>query len=74
MSRAWSGYVDSLTGGAISNATREAFGTTDDSIISPDFVAFSVCLIYCAISVIGGVKGNAYFNSIFTMVLIRYGC
>ena len=69
MSRAWSGYVDSLTGGAISNATRHAFGTTDESLISPDFVAFGVCLIYCAISVIGGVKGNAYFNSAFTMVL-----
>ena len=34
---------------------------------TPDFLAFAVCLAYCALSTVG-VKGSAYFNSFFTMV------
>jgi cationic amino acid transporter 4 len=70
VSRAWSGYVDALTGGVIANGTRAAFGDPQDNIISPDFLAFGVCLVYCTFTVVGGVKGNAYFNSFFTMINI----
>lgn len=75
VARAWSGYVDALCGGVIANATAETFGEMHSGFLAktPDFLAFAVCLAYCALSTIG-VKGSAYFNSFFTMVLFQNLC
>lgn len=70
MARAWSGYVDALSGGVIGNATAKYVGEMHADMLAatPDFLAFAVCLAYCALSFIG-VKGSANFNSFFTMVI-----
>lgn len=69
VARAWSGYVDALTGGVIANATAGTFGEMHSGMLAktPDFLAFAVCLAYCGLSTCG-VKGSSYFNSFFTMV------
>jgi cationic amino acid transporter 4 len=69
VARAWSGYVDALTGGVIANATAGTFGEMHSGMMAktPDFLAFFVCLAYCGLSTLG-VKGSSYFNSFFTMV------
>ncbi len=69
VARAWSGYVDALTGGVIANATAGTFGEMHSGMLAktPDFLAFAVCLAYCGLSTLG-VKGSSYFNSFFTMV------
>lgn len=69
MARAWSGYVDSLVGFAISNATVSTVGEMHEQLLGryPDFLAFAVCLVYsCLLGV--GVKGSAIFNSLFTII------
>ncbi|KAK3873132.1 hypothetical protein Pcinc_021836 [Petrolisthes cinctipes] len=69
VARAWSGYVDSLCNGAISNGTAELVGGLPSEFLAdyPDFLAFAVTLVYCALLTMG-VKGSSYFNSIFTVV------
>lgn len=69
MARAWSGYVDSLFDGAISNGTISTIGGMHTGMLAPypDFLAFSVTLAYCGFLSLG-VKGSAYFNSVFTII------
>ncbi|XP_042874861.1 cationic amino acid transporter 4-like isoform X1 [Penaeus japonicus] len=69
VARAWSGYMDSLFDGALSNATMTYIGTLHAGLLAqyPDFLAFAVTLIYCGFLTLG-VKGSAYFNSIFTLI------
>lgn len=69
VARAWSGYVDALTGGVIANATAGAVGEMHQQMLAktPDFLAFFVCLAYCSLLTVG-VKGSAHINSFFTMV------
>lgn len=69
MARAWSGYVDSFFDKALSNFTVSTIGTMHAGYLAPypDFLAFFVTLIYCSFLTLG-VKGSAYFNSIFTLI------
>ncbi|KAK7084148.1 hypothetical protein SK128_016745 [Halocaridina rubra] len=69
VARAWSGYIDSLFNGAISNATLTHIGELHAGLLAkyPDFLAFAVTLIYCGFLTMG-VKGSAYFNSVFTLI------
>lgn len=48
VARAWSGYVDSLFGGVISNTTIAITGEMHEQLLGkyPDFLAFTVCLVY----------------------------
>ncbi|XP_042219105.1 cationic amino acid transporter 4-like isoform X2 [Homarus americanus] len=69
VARAWSGYVDSLFDGALSNATMTHIGVLHAGLLAPypDFLAFAVTLAYCGFLTMG-VKGSAYFNSVFTLI------
>ncbi|CAL4219904.1 unnamed protein product, partial [Meganyctiphanes norvegica] len=69
VARAWSGYVDSLFEGAVSNNTIKLVGHMHAGLLAdyPDFLAFTVTLAYCGFLSLG-VKGSAYVNSIFTLV------
>ncbi|XP_063228375.1 cationic amino acid transporter 4 [Bacillus rossius redtenbacheri] len=69
VARAWSGYIDSLVGGAISNATVRAVGEMHEQLLArhPDFLALAACLAYTAMLCVG-VKGSAAVNSLFTLV------
>ena len=51
MARAWSGYVDSLLGGVISNATISTVGELHEQLLGryPDFLAFAVCICYACV-------------------------
>ena len=71
VAKAWSGYVDALTGGVIANATASALGEIHVDMLAktPDFLAFVVCLAYCSLLSVG-VKGSAHFNSVFVMINI----
>ncbi|XP_018393166.1 PREDICTED: cationic amino acid transporter 4 isoform X1 [Cyphomyrmex costatus] len=70
VARAWSGYVDSLLDGAISNYTREVTGDwtmIKPLSIVPDFLASGLCLAYAML--LGfGVKTSATVNSLLTIV------
>lgn len=70
MARAWSGYVDSLAGGAISNYTRRIMhGYTMGEPLGtiPDFLAAGLCLAYAMLLALG-VKCSATVNSLLTIV------
>ncbi|KAL0268270.1 UNVERIFIED_CONTAM: hypothetical protein PYX00_010281 [Menopon gallinae] len=69
VARAWSGYVDSLFDGAISNATLSIFGEMHVHLLGhyPDVLAFAVCLTYAGLLGVG-VKTSAVINSIFTLI------
>ncbi|XP_057661076.1 cationic amino acid transporter 4 [Diorhabda carinulata] len=69
VARAWSGYVDSLFGNIISNTTISVTGQMHEELLSkyPDFLAFTVCLVYSLLLAIG-VKGSTIVNSLFTLV------
>ncbi|KAF7273705.1 hypothetical protein GWI33_013600 [Rhynchophorus ferrugineus] len=69
VARAWSGYVDSLFGGVISNTTIGITGEMHEQLLGryPDFLAFTVCLIYAFLLGIG-VKGSAIVNSFLTII------
>ncbi|MPC14296.1 Cationic amino acid transporter 4 [Portunus trituberculatus] len=69
VARAWSGYVDSFFDKALSNFTMSTIGQMHAGYLAsyPDFLAFFVTLIYCSFLTLG-VKGSAYFNSIFTLI------
>lgn len=51
VARAWSGYVDSLLGGAVSNTTMTVVGEMHEQLLGryPDFLAFAVCLSYACV-------------------------
>ncbi|EFA08956.2 Cationic amino acid transporter 4-like Protein [Tribolium castaneum] len=69
VARAWSGYVDSLFGGVISNTTISITGELHEQLLSryPDFLAFSVCIVYALLLGIGA-KGSAIVNSLLTII------
>lgn len=70
MARAWSGYVDSLIGGAISNYTRDMMGgwTMGEPLGTvPDILASGLCLAYAMLLGVG-VKTSATVNSLLTIV------
>lgn len=51
VARAWSGYIDSILGGVISNYTVETVGELHEELLGryPDFLAFAVCISYTCI-------------------------
>jgi cationic amino acid transporter 4 len=70
VARAWSGYVDSLSGRAISNLTRRFMaGYSIDEPLGniPDPVAAALCLVYALLLAVG-VKCSAAVNSLLTLV------
>lgn len=70
VARAWSGYVDSLVGGSISNYTRHVMhGYTMGEPLGnfPDFLAGGLCLAYAMLLALG-VKCSATVNSLLTIV------
>ncbi|KAG5881968.1 hypothetical protein JTB14_006006 [Gonioctena quinquepunctata] len=69
VARAWSGYVDSLFGGVISNTTASVTGEMHEQLLSryPDFLAFFVCIVYASLLAIG-VKASTIVNSILTLI------
>lgn len=70
MARAWSGYVDSLIGGAISNYTHDMMGgwTMGEPLATiPDILASGLCLAYAMILGLG-VKTSAAANSLLTII------
>lgn len=69
VARAWSGYVDSIFDGAISNATLSLFGEMHIQLLGhyPDVLAFLVCLSYASLLGVG-VKTSAVINSVFTLI------
>lgn len=70
VARAWSGYVDSLAGGAISNYTHHLMGgyTMGEPLgTMPDFLACGLCLVYAMLLTLG-VKCSAAVNSLLTLV------
>ncbi|KAF4525581.1 hypothetical protein B566_EDAN010440 [Ephemera danica] len=69
VARAWSGYVDSLTGGVIGNATEQTLGTLHEELLArrPDVLAAAVCLVYAGLLAVG-VKASSVINSALTLV------
>lgn len=69
VARAWSGYVDSMLGGLISNTTMSITGEMHEQLLAkyPDFLAFFVCIAYSA-ALGAGVKATAVINTILTLV------
>lgn len=69
VARAWSGYVDSLFGGTISNTTLLITGELHEELLGkyPDLLAFAVCIVYALLLGIG-VKGSAMINSLLTII------
>lgn len=69
VARAWSGYVDSMAGGIISNKTIEIIGEMHDQLLAkyPDFLAFFICIGYC-IAIGIGVKTTVIINGFLTLV------
>lgn len=69
VARAWSGYVDSLAGGVIGNATEATLGTLHEEMLArrPDVLAAAVCLVYSALLAVG-VKASSVINSALTLV------
>lgn len=69
VARAWSGYVDSLFGGIISNTTISITGEMHEQLLGkyPDILAFVVCIVYALLLGIG-VKGSAIVNSLLTLI------
>lgn len=69
VARAWSGYVDSLFGGIISNTTMGLTGEMHEQLLGryPDILAFTVCIVYALLLGIG-VKGSAMVNSLLTLI------
>ncbi|XP_074102622.1 cationic amino acid transporter 4 [Cotesia typhae] len=70
VARAWSGYVDSLTGGTLSNLTSDLMSGHEMSASLghiPDPLACILCLVY-ALILGSGVKVSSRLNSVLTMV------
>ena len=70
VARAWSGYVDSLAGGSISNYTRRimhGYTMAEPLGTIPDFLAAGLCLAYAMLLALG-VKCSATVNSFLTTI------
>ncbi|XP_071639336.1 cationic amino acid transporter 4-like [Temnothorax longispinosus] len=69
VAKAWSGYVHSLRGGAISNYTRDVMGerTIGEQGFKPDVLAGGLCLVYAMLLGVG-VKTSATVNSLLTII------
>lgn len=69
VARAWSGYVDSLFGGVISNTTISLTGEMHEQLLGryPDILAFIVCLAYALLLGVG-VKFSSIVNSFLTLI------
>lgn len=69
VARAWSGYLDTMVNGAISNATISVTGEIHDSLLSryPDVLAFLICILASLILAVG-VKTSAYINNGLTVL------
>uniref|UniRef100_A0A914UVL4 Cationic amino acid transporter 4 n=1 Tax=Plectus sambesii TaxID=2011161 RepID=A0A914UVL4_9BILA len=70
VARSWSGYLDSLLGHVIKNATVANVGSMEESSLFgdyPDIVAFLV-VIAVAVFMGYGAKASTNFNTIFTFI------
>ncbi|KAL6442976.1 hypothetical protein ACFW04_002758 [Cataglyphis niger] len=71
VARAWSGYVDSLIGGVISNYTRDVvmngYSMGEPLGTVPDFLASGLCLVYAMLLGLG-VKVSTTINSLLTII------
>ncbi|XP_013145113.1 PREDICTED: cationic amino acid transporter 4 [Papilio polytes] len=69
VARAWSGYLDEMVGGAISNATISVTGELHETLLSryPDVLAFVICIVASLILAVG-VKTSAYINNGLTIL------
>ncbi|XP_023244973.1 cationic amino acid transporter 4-like [Copidosoma floridanum] len=67
VARAWSGYVDSLSGRAISNFTKSLVSGYESLGTVPDPLAGALCLVYALLLTVG-VKCSAAVNSLLTIV------
>ncbi|XP_004932101.1 cationic amino acid transporter 4 [Bombyx mandarina] len=69
VARAWSGYLDSILHGAISNATVALTGELHETLLSryPDILAFLICLA-ASLILAAGVKTSAYINNGLTIL------
>lgn len=69
MARAWSGYLDSIVGGTISNATIAWTGEIHEKLLGryPDLLAFSICIAFSLLLALG-VKTSAYINNALTVL------
>jgi len=69
VARAWSGTLDSVCNGAISNGTMRLVGTINVSWMSeyPDFIALAAVLIVMAF-VAAGAQASAHFNTVLTII------
>ncbi|KAJ0176661.1 hypothetical protein K1T71_007840 [Dendrolimus kikuchii] len=69
VARAWSGYLDAMFDGAISNATISVTGELHETLLSkyPDVLAFLICIVASLILAVG-VKTSAYINNGLTIL------
>ena len=68
VARAWSGYLNSLVGGAVANVNHELFGNSF-SAFSPDLIALAITLTLTIL--IGlGVRESTTLNAVLTCVNI----
>ncbi|XP_063384014.1 cationic amino acid transporter 4 [Cydia fagiglandana] len=69
VARAWSGYLDAMLNGAISNATVSVTGEMHETLLSryPDVLAFLICILASLILAVG-VKTSAYINNGLTIL------
>ncbi|XP_050351232.1 cationic amino acid transporter 4 isoform X2 [Nymphalis io] len=69
VARAWSGYLDAMLDGAISNATIAVTGDLHETLLSryPDVLAFLICIVASLILAVG-VKTSAYINNGLTIL------
>ncbi|CAG9561964.1 unnamed protein product [Danaus chrysippus] len=69
VARAWSGYLDAILDGAISNATISVTGELHETLLSryPDVLAFLICIVASLILAVG-VKTSAYINNGLTIL------
>lgn len=69
VARAWSGYLDAIMDGAISNATISITGEMHETLLSryPDVLAFLICIVASLILAVG-VKTSAYINNGLTIL------
>lgn len=69
VARAWSGYLDALLDGAISNATIAITGEVHETLLSayPDVLAFLICIVASLVLAVG-VKTSAYINNGLTVL------
>lgn len=72
VARAWSGYVDSMMGGFIANATISVTGEMHEQLLSkyPDFLAFFVCLGYTLALSTGNKLNSENYGDFFNFSFI----